>query len=129
MSERFGVTKRKVTRYFVMGRGFSSEINAYMQLAKVYLDNRRFLDTKDVCGDEFWKARQKWYVARYPKREGCKCFGCEKATRKPEHFYGCTKAKTDDLRALAEKIRAGQLDPWAEIKAYHKEIDPFREKL
>jgi hypothetical protein len=61
---------------------------------------------------------QRWWINRYPKVDGCGCFGCEKAVRKPEHFYGCTKARTEELRLIARRIMAGDSsyfdDPFAD---------------
>ena len=115
-------------RYYIYGRGYNSELEAYMQIAKREIWNefydayRRYsapyeMKSHQWCGTHrimnFEQFRSHWYGKRYPAREGCLCHFCSrfKHSFDPELVIGgipsgggCWIAKMADYRKIAREI-------------------------
>lgn len=110
------VTAKKVTRYFVLGKGYNSRLDAYTKLAKRYLHELCAKETP--WGKESWEAHRDrvrlWWIARYPRQAKCDCFGCVRARIAPHNFYGCTRSRLADLRRIARQMMVGLINPYDE---------------
>lgn len=105
------VTPRTVTRYFIYGRGYNSNLVAHMQIAKRYVWNLCWeanRASRIKCDLEF---DNRWYAARYPAREGCNCQFCSmrKYAEIPKG-RGCWISKLADYRTIAREIIDGVRD-------------------
>ena len=104
------VVAKKVTRYYVNGRGFNSELDAYVQIAKRYV-NEQFWKSRDLTRDSvpnIFVAESAWYGARYPKRPECNCSFCRsvKLPGMPSE-RGCFISRLADYRQIAREIIDG----------------------
>lgn len=116
------VKARKVTRYFVYGRGYNSELAAHMQIAKRYVSNLAFAHVKQLRRDTpepyaLWSEQTRgWYRDRYPADPGCNCSYCSSFRyAKSSDGHGCWIKRMADYRQIARQIidgtRAGNGEP------------------
>lgn len=135
MSQRNMVVARRVTRWYVNGRGYNSELAAYMQIAKRWVNEtcweelRAKFPMQKVPGDTFTqrsKAEPLWWAERYPAREGCNCSFCAYRRFSNGRGRGCWIMKMADYRKIAREIMSGERDmsgrPVLALPAYQKEV-------
>jgi hypothetical protein len=110
------VTEKRVTRYFVLGKGYNSRLDAYTQLAKEHLESQCYKDNLYYLASEPWEVRRErvrlWWINRYPRQANCDCFGCLRARYTPLNFYGCTRSRLADLRRIARQMMVGLINPY-----------------
>jgi hypothetical protein len=106
------VYSRQVRRFYVYGRGYNSELEAYVQVAKHYVEDLMWEDWRKSNMPEYRVFSDAWYADRYPARFGCQCSFChynEKARTRSMMPVGrgCWLAKMADYRKIAREIIVG----------------------
>lgn len=105
------VVKRKVSRWFVNGKGYASETQAYLALAKqalVYMLLKRAVMSEINNGEEAIKAE---YVKAFPVQDPCPFPVSDWIGEAFCHCtaYGnkafCNKARWEWLRAKAKELK------------------------
>ena len=122
--DRSVVAKVVCARYYYRGKGYNSELAAYMQMAKesvwqecwkAYLIYREPFEVKSLA----WSITHRvmdleafikdWYAMRYPMRPDCGCSFCQSSryrmgTDRPPFGRGCWLSKMADYRKIARAI-------------------------
>jgi hypothetical protein len=115
----------QTTRYYIYGKGYNSEILAYMQIAKHQVSRQCDADMnsallrfgpfeqlsrreKELRHDLIWNWDKEWYAKRYPPKPDCPCWFCAKhhgatAFGIP-NGRGCWFSKMADYRKIAREI-------------------------
>jgi len=122
------VRVKTVKRYYIYGRGYNNEIDAYIQAAKRYVNRLEF---EAYCRYSYpysqkfisWQIAhrvmlpeqftQNWFSERYPARSNCNCSYCNSIrrgytlNRKMGSGRGCWFSRMEDYRKIAKEIIVG----------------------
>lgn len=116
MRDKSIVTSRKVTRWYVHGRGYTSRLQAYMQIAKRAIDREMYaqLTRQKVNWAEWVSLSRQWRAERYPYQNGCNCNFCSQYRRgvlvTEIASAGCWISRMAELRKVAREIMSGERD-------------------